>query len=86
MSLLPRYMPGYVAAQELGVSSHLVSRITGSIYVSRHNDERNTDSKINIGLNLKFSKRNKEIPGFTRKSIHNSREWEYSVKAVDVIR
>ena len=79
-------MPGYVAAQELGVSSHLVSRITGSIYVSRHNDERNTDSKINIGLNLKFSKRNKEIPGFTRKSFSNGREWEYSVKAVDVIR
>ena len=79
-------MPGYIAAQELGISGHLISRITGSIYVSRHNDERNTDSKVNIGLNLKFSKRNKEIPGFTRKSTSNNGAWEYSVKAIEVIR
>ena len=50
-----RYVPGYQVAKELGLSSHILSRITGSILVSKSPKEADSDrqSRINIGLNLK---------------------------------
>lgn len=76
-----RYMHGSIAAQRLGMSSHLLSRITGTIYVVQTLNEEFT--KHNLGLNLKFNKRNEEVPGYTKKE--NS-QWLYSTKAVDLIR
>jgi 5'-3' exoribonuclease 1 len=54
---------GNMAAQRLGVSSHLVSRITGSIYIvsGDKNAAVESCSKVNVGLNLKFNKRNEEV-------------------------
>ncbi|KYN27760.1 5'-3' exoribonuclease 1 [Trachymyrmex cornetzi] len=76
-----RYMPGSVAAQRLGINSHLLSRVTGTIYVIESSTIDVT--KHNLGLNLKFNKRNEEVPGYTRKE--NS-QWLYSSKAIELIR
>ena len=50
-----QYFPGYKAAQQLGISSHLLSRITGTMYVLKGAKEAELEhaSKVNIGLNLK---------------------------------
>ena len=79
-----RYLPGYRAAQQLGISSHLLSRITGSIFVNTGSREAEPDraSRVNIGLNMKFSKRNEEVCGFTRKSPSDN-NWMYSTSAID---
>lgn len=55
------YMYGNTAAQRLGISSHLLSRITGSIFVIQIISDRGDGQKENIGLNLKFNKRNEEV-------------------------
>lgn len=54
-----RYMHGSIAAQRLGISSHLLSRITGTIYVIQTSKEE--VAKYNVGLNLKFNKKNEEV-------------------------
>ncbi|XP_047351100.1 5'-3' exoribonuclease 1 isoform X1 [Vespa velutina] len=74
-----QYIYGSTAAQRLGISSHLLSRITGTIYIMQNN----TNEIINVGLNLKFNKKNEEIPGYTKKE---NGQWLYSIKAVDLIR
>lgn len=57
-----QYMPGSVAAQRLGISSLLLSRITGKLYVKQFSGESQQDEATqNIGLSLKFSKRNEEV-------------------------
>lgn len=40
------------------------------------------DHKVNVGLNLKFNKKNEEVPGFTKK-VEN--QWLYSKKALDAV-
>lgn len=60
--LTSKYMQGIIASQRLGISSHLLSRITGTIYVQPVSSEINQDDlKYNIGLNLKFNKKNEEV-------------------------
>ncbi|KAK7476098.1 hypothetical protein BaRGS_00032652 [Batillaria attramentaria] len=76
-----QYMPGYIAAQRLGVSTHFVSRITGTILILR-GDGGNPESRANIGLNLKFTKRGEEVPGYTKKTDDG---WQYSERAVETI-
>lgn len=56
-----RYMHGSIAAQRLGISSHLLSRITGTIYVVQTSNESLEVAKHNVGLNLKFNKKNEEV-------------------------
>ncbi|KAF7400707.1 hypothetical protein HZH66_005891 [Vespula vulgaris] len=74
-----QYIYGSTAAQRLGISSHLLSRITGTIYIMQNN----INEIVNVGLNLKFNKKNEEIPGYTKKE---NGQWLYSTKAVDLIR
>ncbi|XP_037699383.1 LOW QUALITY PROTEIN: 5'-3' exoribonuclease 1 [Choloepus didactylus] len=71
-----KYNRGYVLASRLGVSGYLVSRFTGSIFIGR-GSRRNPhgDHKANVGLNLKFNKKNEEVPGYTKKV---GSEWMYS--------
>lgn len=80
------YFPGFKAAQKLGISSHLLSRLTGSIFVIKGPREAEIEysSKVNVGLNLKNNKRNEEVCGFTKRSHDNS--WLYSFKTVDTLR
>ncbi|XP_043500398.1 5'-3' exoribonuclease 1 [Polistes fuscatus] len=76
-----QYIYGSTAAQRLGISSHLLSRITGTIYIAQNNPRE----VINIGLNLKFNKRNEEVPGYTKKE-YGYGQWLYSKRAVELIR
>ncbi|XP_077204888.1 5'-3' exoribonuclease 1 isoform X3 [Paroedura picta] len=71
-----KYNPGYVLASRLGVSGYLVSRFTGSIFIGRGSRKNpHGDHKANVGLNLKFNKKNEEVPGYTKKV---GNEWMYS--------
>ncbi|XP_063772070.1 5'-3' exoribonuclease 1 isoform X2 [Pseudophryne corroboree] len=71
-----KYNPAYVLANRLGVSAYLVSRFTGSIFIGR-GSKRNPhgEQKANVGLNLKFNKKNEEVPGYTKRV---GTEWTYS--------
>lgn len=53
---------GSKAAQHIGISSHILSRITGTVFLVTGNKQAENPSKINIGLNLKFNKKNEEVP------------------------
>ncbi|MGH0119839.1 UNVERIFIED_CONTAM: hypothetical protein FKN15_043272 [Acipenser sinensis] len=78
-----RYNPGYVLASRLGISGYLVSRFSGSIFIGR-GSKRNQhgEQKANVGLNLKFNKKNEEVPGYTKKS---GNEWLYSVAVEELL-
>ncbi|XP_060573103.1 5'-3' exoribonuclease 1-like, partial [Ruditapes philippinarum] len=81
-----RYYSGYVVAQKVGISSHLLSRLTGTIYVTAGEAELAREQanphKVNVGLNLKFTKRGEEVPGYTK---NTEGQWTYSDKVVDVL-
>lgn len=90
LSTTTYYVPGFTVAQRLGISPHLVSRITGTIFLYQTPSEDDTNSnkarrprKINVGLNLKFNKQNEEVPGWSRKAENG---WQYSMKTVDVLK
>ena len=55
------YLRGFEAAGRLSISSHLLSRITGTVFVSKSKEGRNQAQRSNIGLNLKFNKTAKEV-------------------------
>ncbi|XP_069474375.1 5'-3' exoribonuclease 1 isoform X2 [Ambystoma mexicanum] len=78
-----KYNPGYVLASRLGASGYLVSRFTGSIFIGR-GSKRNPhgEFKANVGLNLKFNKKNEEVPGYTKKV---GNEWLYSSAAEQLL-
>ncbi|XP_041119571.1 5'-3' exoribonuclease 1-like isoform X2 [Polyodon spathula] len=78
-----RYNPGYVLASRLGITGYLVSRFSGSIFIGR-GSKRNQrgEQKANVGLNLKFNKKNEEVPGYTKKS---GNEWLYSVAVEELL-
>ncbi|KAI0214136.1 5'-3' exoribonuclease 1 [Lamellibrachia satsuma] len=77
------YMPGYIVARKLGISGYMVSRITGTIFVTRGSKQLASKSKMNVGLNLKFNKKNLQVPGYTRKDDGNS--WVYSDKVCQIL-
>ncbi|XP_034038909.1 5'-3' exoribonuclease 1 [Thalassophryne amazonica] len=71
-----KYNPGHVLASRLGISSYLVSRFSGTIFIGRGSKKNPCgEQRSNIGLNLKFSKKNEEVPGYTRRT---EKEWLYS--------
>ena len=78
------YLNGYQAAQQVGISSHLLSRITGSIFIQKGPKEADSEraNRINVGLNLKFNKKNEEVCGYTKR---DQRGWVYSTKTIQII-
>uniref|UniRef100_A0A8D3DRS6 5'-3' exoribonuclease 1 n=1 Tax=Scophthalmus maximus TaxID=52904 RepID=A0A8D3DRS6_SCOMX len=78
-----RYSPGYVLASRLGTTSYLVSRFSGSIFIGR-GSKRNPcgEQKANVGLNLKFNKKNEEVPGYTKRT---EKEWVYSAAVEELL-
>ncbi|XP_012270708.1 5'-3' exoribonuclease 1 [Orussus abietinus] len=74
-----------IAAQRLGISSRVFGRITGSIFVSQNTTQTPSmeNARHNVGLNLKFNKKNEEVPGYTRKE---NNQWLYSAKSIELIR
>ncbi|XP_046562363.1 LOW QUALITY PROTEIN: 5'-3' exoribonuclease 1-like [Haliotis rubra] len=82
-SLETNYMPGYMIAQRLGISGLFLSRLTGSILVIQGSRDNPKANKINVGLNLKHTKRNQELPGYTRKL---DDRWTYSQATFELVR
>ena len=74
--LSDEYHPNYVMAQRLGLSGHVLSRLTGTVFVS------SGSTKVNIGLQLRFNAKNEEVPGFSKK-IKDT--WYLSRKVGDIM-
>ncbi|CAL1537410.1 unnamed protein product [Lymnaea stagnalis] len=74
-----KYLNNYQAAQQIGIDGHIMSRITGSVFVEKSGPH---GGKANIGLNLKFTKREEEVPGYTKKLDEG---WVYSFKCVKAV-
>jgi len=71
------------AARSLNIPLSLFSRLTASIMVKDSSGDR-----VNIGLNLKFSKQNQKVLGYTRRKSGNSQgdgKWEFSQKALSLL-
>lgn len=78
-----KYSPGYVLASRLGISSYLVSRFSGSIFIGRGSKKNPCgEQRANVGLNLKFNKKNEEVPGYTKRT---EKEWLYSVAVEELL-
>ncbi|XP_056148713.1 5'-3' exoribonuclease 1 [Lampris incognitus] len=78
-----KYCPGYVLASRLGITSYLVSRFTGSIFIGRGSKNNpHGEQKVNVGLNLKFNKKNEEVPGYTKRT---EKEWLYSAAVEELL-
>lgn len=80
-----RYLNRYEAASQLGLNSTVFNLLTGTCLVV--NGEKrfplpDNTPKTNIGLQLKFPKRNEETAGYTKK-INN--QYVYSRKALDLV-
>ncbi|XP_067051785.1 5'-3' exoribonuclease 1-like isoform X1 [Acropora muricata] len=75
------YLPAHVVAKRLGITPNLLSRITGSLFVTQGSDNKasKNGNKLDIGLNMKFSKQNKEVLGFARRTEKGN--WTFSPTA-----
>ncbi|XP_077472097.1 5'-3' exoribonuclease 1 isoform X2 [Stigmatopora argus] len=78
-----KYSPGYIVASRLGITSYLVSRFSGSIFIGRGSKKNPCgEQKANVGLNLKFNKKNEEVPGYTKRT---EKEWLYSAAVEELL-
>uniref|UniRef100_A0A671M5A8 5'-3' exoribonuclease 1 n=1 Tax=Sinocyclocheilus anshuiensis TaxID=1608454 RepID=A0A671M5A8_9TELE len=78
-----KYSPGYVLASRLGIISYLISRFSGSIFIGRGSKKNpHGEQKANVGLNLKFNKKNEEVPGYTKRT---EKEWLYSAAVEELL-
>ena len=71
-----QYMPSFAVAKQLGINPLALSKITSSLSVE------SSGLRLNLGLNLKFERKNLKVLGYSRKGATG---WEYSRKAVDLI-
>ncbi|GAB6019927.1 5'-3' exoribonuclease 1 [Chamberlinius hualienensis] len=74
---LDDFVGGRIACNRLGISPYMLSRITSTLHILVSDYQ-----KINIGLNMKSSKRSEEMPGYTRKSNDG---WKYSSLAIQAV-
>lgn len=78
-----KYSPGYFLASRLSITSYLVSRFSGSIFIGRGAKKNpHGEQRTNVGLNLKFNKKNEEVPGYTKRT---EKEWLYSVAVEELL-
>ncbi|CAJ0607051.1 unnamed protein product [Cylicocyclus nassatus] len=85
------WMNSFDAGRKIGVDGRLLSRITGTVflvYEQKPKDDnaegaRKVEEKINIGLSLKLSKRNQEVPDYTRR-LENG-YWQYSILCIQLL-
>lgn len=76
------YMPNYIVSQHLGIETYFVSNITGTVLIQTSPKGSSSPNRVNVGLNLKFNRKNQEVQGYTRK-VDNT--WLYSSKAVKLL-
>ncbi|XP_026681598.1 5'-3' exoribonuclease 1 isoform X1 [Diaphorina citri] len=77
------YLPSYTVASKLSISPLLLSRFTGSIFIIDSTEEG--AKRHNIGLNIKFSRKNEEVVGFTRRD-ETTKKWFYTEQVVTLIK
>ncbi|EPQ52785.1 hypothetical protein GLOTRDRAFT_46679 [Gloeophyllum trabeum ATCC 11539] len=73
-----RYYPSFNVAEIVGASSKAIAKITSSFMVITSDGQ-----KVNLGLSLKFEAKGMKVIDYSRK---NGRFWEFSEKAVQLIR
>lgn len=73
-----RYFQSYDAANLLRISGFVLAKITSSLMVLSSDG-----SKTNLGLSLKFEAKGLKVMDYSRKE---GRSWEFSDKAVELIR
>jgi 5'-3' exoribonuclease 1 len=79
-----RYTPAYRAAQSVGCSPLLLSRLTSSITVITR--VVGTQEHVEVGLGLKFARKELEIPGYSRRvEVNGQSKWEFSTAAIRMI-
>ncbi|CAH2229155.1 jg20768 [Pararge aegeria aegeria] len=82
------YRSAHHAAAACGLSTHTLSRITGTVLVvmgERNDLPTETQNKVNVGLNLKFNKKNQEVSGYTRRcKLTNA--WLYSERCIELVK
>lgn len=72
-----KYFASSAVARILHTHPLALARVTSSLLV------QHKDSRVNLGLNLKFEARSLKVLGYSRKNLHG---WEFSEKAVELIR
>ncbi|KAF9269154.1 hypothetical protein L218DRAFT_851419 [Marasmius fiardii PR-910] len=75
------YIPSYIAANQVSLSGRALSKITSSFMVLTSDNQ-----KHNLGLCLKYEAKSLKVIGYTRKDREGGRHWEYSQKALALIR
>lgn len=79
------YFNMYNACSQIGISKHALNRITGNFFVfsgkRRQINERAAD-KVNIGLQMRLQRDNKEVPGISK---FTDNAWYLSADAIDII-
>ncbi|THV06390.1 hypothetical protein K435DRAFT_645537 [Dendrothele bispora CBS 962.96] len=72
------YYPSFRAAEMLGMTGRALSKITSSFMVLTSDHSKN-----NLGLSLKFEAKSLKVIDYSKK---DGRVWEFSEKAIDLIR
>ncbi|KAG7094057.1 hypothetical protein E1B28_007676 [Marasmius oreades] len=75
------YVPSYIAANQVNLSGRALSKITSSFMVLTSDNQ-----KHNLGLCLKYEAKSLKVIGYTRKDKEGGRHWEFSQKALALIR
>ncbi|XP_041976065.1 5'-3' exoribonuclease 1 isoform X2 [Aricia agestis] len=76
------------AAAACGITAQMLSRLTGCVFVvlgERNDLPTETQNKVNVGLNLKFNKKNQEVCGYTRRC-NVTGAWLYSSRCVSLLQ
>lgn len=73
---LSPYTPSFLVARDLQINSLALAKITSSYTVTVD------DSRVNLGLNLKFESKKLKVLGYSRKSESG---WEFSRAAIDLL-
>ncbi|XP_070493191.1 5'-3' exoribonuclease 1 [Chironomus tepperi] len=78
------YMNSYQTSTKLNISENVLNRITGTVLVIAGLKRQISEgqSKMNIGLQMKFAKQNEELAGYTKKE----RLWLYSDKVLNLVQ
>ncbi|KAJ2843880.1 exonuclease II Exo2, partial [Coemansia brasiliensis] len=71
------YKPSYVVARQVGISPLLLSCITSRMMISEGDNTR-----IQVGLGLKFEAKRLKVPGYARRAPNG---WQFSDCALDLI-
>lgn len=74
---LTPYTPSFAVAKMLGLNPLVLSKITSAFQVIVD------DTKVNLGLNLKFEAKGLKVLGYSRKAASG---WEFSQKAIQLLQ